>query len=183
MVAQRTPQVGGRESFSAVYRRWRDLVRLEALSVTGSEADADDVTQLVFLRLWDSGRWHQIRDPASYFRGAARREALRIRAQGDRFADLPELVDPSMGPLDRAIRGEADRAVRMAIAALPTRCRRVMTLTVLHGLTASEVAEECGSSIGGVEKQRTRGWRLIRSWFEARGGAEVWVSTLGDGGG
>lgn len=183
MVAARTPQDDFRGGFTALYRRWRDVVRLEALSVTESEADADDVVQLVFLRLWDSGRWQDIRQAASYFRGAARREALRVRARAKRRSDMPELVDPSMGPLQRASKGEVNQAIREAIAALPPQCRSVMTLTVIGGLTAQEVAEECGSNTKAVRKQRTRGWRLLRSWFDAHGGADVWLSTIEDGGG
>ncbi|WP_405283532.1 RNA polymerase sigma factor [Gaopeijia maritima] len=154
----------------------------EAFFVCGSEPDAEDVVQLVFLRLWESKTWTDIRNPRSYLRGAGRREARRL---GQGPVGLPEgwdVADPADGPFRRVAAAERRLVVSEALRSLPPRCRRVMTLTILRGYSAAEIATECHIGVGAVEKQRSRGWERLREWFDARGAPSVWLSTLGDGG-
>ncbi len=183
MAAERSAEAPTVESFATLYRTWRDFVKREASFVCRNDADADDVVQIVFLRLWDSRSWRTIRHPRSYFRGAARREAHRMGVGAERLPDAMEIADPSNGPFRRAVASEARIAMLEALEALPPRCGEVMTLTIRHGYSAAEVAAECDMSVGAVRKQRTRGGRLLQQWFEARGGAMVWLSTFQDGGG
>lgn len=81
------------------------------------------------------------------------------------------------------VEAERRRATVEAIATLPKKCSRVMTLTILFGYSASEVAEAIGVSRGAVEKQRARGWRRLRERFNPDSGKPDRVSILGDGGG
>ncbi|WP_405286942.1 RNA polymerase sigma factor [Gaopeijia maritima] len=104
------PQAG---SFAAFYREWRDFVMCEAFFVCGSEPDAEDVVQLVFLRLWESKTWTDIRNPRSYLRGAGRREARRL---GQGPVGLPEgwdVADPAGRPIPARRRcGKAPSGLR-----------------------------------------------------------------------
>lgn len=163
-------------SFTALYRTWRHLVRQEAFFACGSEADANDVVQVVFLHLWESGSWAEIRHPRAYFKGAARREARRI---GTRMEPIPadlEIADPAPGPLRRVIAGQERTLLLDALAALPSPCREVLTLSILRGYSAANVAAECGIVVRTVFRHRDKGKQLLRSWFEARGGAPGWLA-------
>src|SRR5690606_11214961 len=83
------------------------------------------------------------------------------------------LVDPSPDPLEQAVASEACDTMVEALAALPPRCAEVMSLTVLELCSITEIAAALDISSGAVGKQRTRGWRKMRQWFDARGGAPV----------
>ena len=167
------------ESFTSLYRRWRNVVKREASYLCSCDADAEDVVQIVFLRLWESRSWHVVRHPDAYFQTAARREALRMNlVRRTVRIDEVQILDPSRGPLELAVTNEAQAVIREAIETLPPRCAEVMTLTILTLCSARQIAEQLDVSVGAVGKQRTRGWHLLRQWFDARGGAEVWISSF-----
>lgn len=183
MAAERRVQQPTADSFAAFYREWRDFVRREAFFLCGSEADVEDVVQTVFLHLWECRRWSVIQHPRAYLRGAIRREAFGVLPSFDPLPDDFEIVDPSRGPFQQAVAGEARVVMVQALGVLPPQCAVVMRHTFLDGLSASEIAALLGVGTKAVRKQRARGRRLLKAWFEGRGGASVWVSTFGDGGG
>ncbi len=170
-------------AFTALCQEWRAAVVQHALAVLGDHDAAEDVAQVVFTRLWVSGRWRQIEHRLTYFRNAAGHEARRLRARWRRLALLFELPDPKVNPLASVWGREVRQALSLALASLPPRCRDVMDLSLCHGWTRREIADQLGISVSGVEKQRTRGRKLLRQWFEARGGTAAWgVSSSEDGG-
>ena len=52
---------GSKDAFQAVYLQWRKPVYLLLLKLTGSKADAEDISQDVFVKLWEN---HEKIDPA-----------------------------------------------------------------------------------------------------------------------
>jgi RNA polymerase sigma factor (sigma-70 family) len=176
--------VSDQAAFTALCQEWWAAVVQDALAVLGDRDAAEDVAQIVFTRLWVSGRWRQIEHASTYFTRAAGHEAHRLRARWRRLGECFETPDPKVNPLTTAWRGEVRQAFTPALASLPPRCRRVMNLSLCHGWTRREIADHLEISVNGVEKQRTRGLKLLRQWFEARGRTTAWgVSSLEDVGG
>ena len=60
-----------------------------------------------------------------------------------------------------------------AVRVLPDRCRQVITLRLLYGLSHKEIATELGISEHTVKAQLAKGMRRCADYFEERG-----VSTL-----
>lgn len=118
------------------------MVFRTAYRITGNAADAEDVLQVVFLRLLRRGpEADRMENAESYLRRAAINAALDvIRArQADRTVeltiDLPQEETP-----------ELRRALSRALGKLAPRSAQVFTLRFLEGFTNREIADMLGIS-------------------------------------
>ena len=153
-------------TFSRIYDEHARSVYGAALRILGDPAQAQDVAQDVFLRLWRAPRRFDASrgDLGSYLRLMARSRALdlyRERQAASRARDRLELV-AAQGearvddrPLAAAER-EADRsAVLEALRRLPDAQREALVLAYWGGLTADEIARRVGVPLG-TAKSRIR---------------------------
>ena len=120
-----------------------------------------------------------IRHPRAFLFTAARNVALEWRRR-ERWIcreDMAELALPSVLEVEPSayeeLRAHEELIVlARAIAALPKRCREVLTLRKLCGLSQKQIARRLGISENTVEKQTANGVRLCADFFDAeRGGA------------
>ena len=143
---------GDRRAFDDLVRHYQRPIYHLAYRYLRSEADAKDLTQRTFLKVY--GALPRFRAEAS-FRTWIYRIAinlclneLRDRKRGE-SSDRPELIDQALSPppdtesLDAKARGEW---LRRAIASLPPKQRMVLELRIYDELPFREVAELVGSS-------------------------------------
>jgi RNA polymerase sigma-70 factor (ECF subfamily) len=147
--------------------RWNRLVRL-ARSIAG-DVDAEDVAQEACLACWR--KLSQLADPArfdswlmrSVFRCAVRRARWqRLRAALVRSAPLFATSDAGRRTPDVAA---SDILVWQVLSRLPPRQRAVVHLTVIEGMTDSEIAHALGIRAGSVRAHRRRARQVIESWW------------------
>jgi RNA polymerase sigma-70 factor (ECF subfamily) len=156
--------------FQPVYRLvWR---------MTNGAADAEDVAQEAFLKLWRNPA--QVREAAA-LKGWLMRVAANAvidRSRKPRAAvldEVPEVADPQArpdAPLDRA---EAARRVDRCIAGLPERQRLALSLVYFEGLSNIEAAAVLEVSVDALESLLARARRglkdsLSSQWRELLGG-------------
>ncbi|MBI0475585.1 RNA polymerase sigma factor [Sphingomonas sp. MA1305] len=128
------------------------LLRL-ARRIVRTMAAAEDVTQSLWLRIQQVDRSVRIADPRAYLitltrhlafdqrRAEQRRQALLASdTDGQEIADAAPPADRIL--LDR----ERLEAVRAALRDLSPRCREILYLRRIEGLTASEIAARLGIS-------------------------------------
>jgi RNA polymerase sigma factor (sigma-70 family) len=138
---------GDDDALAEVYDRWAALVHTVAARVTGDRAAAEDVTQEVFVQLWQRPERF---DPArgtmrTWLCLLSRRRALdwvRRRSHEHRRATLepPALDQPGV---DEAVTWLAEaKAVREAVAALPEPHRVAVRLAYYQGRTYRQVAQD-----------------------------------------
>jgi RNA polymerase sigma-70 factor (ECF subfamily) len=146
--------------------------------MTGGAADAEDLAQEAFLRLWKNPS--QIREGAA-LKGWLMRVASNAvidrgrRPRGDALEDAPEIADPQArpdAPLDRA---EAARLVDGRIAALPARQREALSLVYFEGMTNIEAAAVMEVSVDALESLLARARRSLKEslspeWRDLLGG-------------
>ncbi len=145
-----------------------------AYRLTGNRADAEDITQEVFVRA--------LRSSAPAGRGGAtgRAEGWLNRVTTNLFLDLVrrrrrsadtlldhrragwEPVDAAADPGSVALRDELDDDVEAALASLPPTYREAVVLYDVHGLRCAEIAELVGIKPGTVRTRIHRGRRLLR---------------------
>src|SRR5947209_9588356 len=80
--------------FDRVFRAYHGLVFRTAYRITGNAADAEDVSQIVFLRLFRRGDHGEVvENEESYLRRPAINAALDVlrSRHGDRTVELPDL--------------------------------------------------------------------------------------------
>ena len=155
-----------------IFRAHQVCVLKAAYRVTGSMADAEDVSQSVFLRLargtFDSGR---ISNMESYLRRSAVNAALDlIRSRGDRETVPVETAherqsNSSVSPERAASSLEIIHWLRQRLAKLNPRAAEMFALRYLEGLDNPEIARTMGTSqaVVAVTLHRTRA-RLKKSF-------------------
>lgn len=136
---QRTA-AGDREVLAQLYRRTRSAVYALVLSYLKNHHDAQDVTQDVFVRVWDSAAQYRPQgSPMGWLLTVARNLALMQLRQRGRTEELDDGewdAIPAPAELD-----PADRALLQdALAALEDRERQVVLLHAVSGLKHREIA-------------------------------------------
>ncbi|OLP57029.1 RNA polymerase sigma-70 factor [Rhizobium rhizosphaerae] len=143
----------------------RKLPRFLALAVRmlGDRAEAEDVAQETFLRIWrHAGRF---RAREARFDSWAHRIALNLcydrlrRRREEPMAEPPEQADPAPLP-DADEEGEA-RQVERALQALAPRQREAIVLVYYQDMTNRQAAELMGLSIEALESLLSRGRRAL----------------------
>ena len=135
-----------RAAFAELYERHYEAVFRAALRVTGNPADAEDVLQTVFLRVFSGGEAAEAaRRPAAYFRRAAVNAAVDVLR---RRVVLPGTVYDDEAP-HAAVETPLllKERLRRAVATLDTDDATLFLLRYVEGLSNEELA-----GIFGLEK-------------------------------
>jgi RNA polymerase sigma-70 factor (ECF subfamily) len=136
-----------------------------ARRITGSDADAEDIVQDAFLRVWvNAPRWRARAAFRTWFYRIVVNLCLNRRRRVP-FAALVEAgdpPDPSPDAAARMEREEADRLVTAAVAELPERQRLVIMLTYQENLSNADAAVILDTSVSGVEALLVRARRALR---------------------
>jgi RNA polymerase sigma-70 factor (ECF subfamily) len=131
--------------FDRVFRAYHGLVFRTAYRITGNAADAEDVSQTVFLRLYRRGdHGEALENEESYLRRAAINAALDvIRArQADREVELTDLpAEPAQND-PRELR----QALGRALAQLKPRSAEIFAMRFLEGFSNPQIARMLGIS-------------------------------------
>ena len=133
-----------------------------------NRADIRDIRQEVYVRVYEAAGRARPLAPKSFLFATARNlmadrvrreRVVRIEARGELDA-LNVLVD-EISPERRASARQELARLAHAFDLLPLRCRNVMWLTKVENLTQREVARRLGVNAKAVEKQVSRGVRLL----------------------
>lgn len=165
-------RAGGPQALRETYDRYGGAVYHLAVSLLASAADAEDVTQSVFVAAWQ-GR--QTFDPdrgtlLSWLIGIARRKAvdqLRERGRQDQAAEAARTVLAAEPVEARGADQVVDRLlVADEMGRLPTEQRRVLALAFYDDLTHQQIAAVTGMPLGTVKSHLRRGLRRLRERWE-----------------
>lgn len=146
----------------------RHLPRMTALArrMLGDSAEAEDVAQDVFMKVWtQAARWQP---GAAKFETWLHRVAInacydRLRKRrGVPLEEAGERIDPAPDPEQTLARSETAREVDAALQTLPERQRAAITLCHYQGLTNIEAAAALEVSIEALESLLSRGRRALK---------------------
>ena len=137
---------GDVRAFEALVRRYQRRIYQLALRMTASTADAEDITQEVFLTAWR--RLPELREDAAVvgwlYRAATNRCLNLLRARRP-TTEIDESTAPSTRPGDDPARGAQNAVQGAALAAaldeLPAAQRAVWLLREVHGRSYDEIAQ------------------------------------------
>jgi RNA polymerase sigma-70 factor (ECF subfamily) len=164
---------GDRSAFDRLSRRHLDRAYGVALRMTGSRADADDVVQDVFLRLWqrpDAWRPGQALFSTWLYRVVVNRCLdLKRRPKGADLDSVEEPQDPDANAEDSLLDAERSRALDSAVNQLPERQRAAIVLTYTAGLRNAEAASAMDISVKAFEALLVRAKRELRDYLAGQG--------------
>jgi RNA polymerase sigma-70 factor (ECF subfamily) len=126
--------------------------------------DVDDVIQESYARVLAAVAKREIRSPKAFFFATARNLAVE-HFRRERIANVESLggmdelsvLDDGETVIDAVVRHQEIELMTAAIQSLPKRCRQVMTLRNVYGLSQKDIAEQLGISVRTVEAQVTIG--------------------------
>jgi RNA polymerase sigma-70 factor (ECF subfamily) len=158
------------DSFVLVVRERETQVLRTAYRILGNWADAEDVTQDVFLRL----HRHGLRFANESALGAwIYRVTVNLCIDRSRTAkpagDMPEAASGDISAEAALIREQQKQRLMSALAALPVRERTAVVLREIEELSTAEVAAALGTTEGTVRSQVANAMsklRQILGWRE-----------------
>jgi RNA polymerase sigma factor (sigma-70 family) len=168
---------GDQDAWNALVDRFASTVWAVARGHRLNSADAADVFQTTWLRLFEHlGRIQQPERVGAWLATTARRECLRlIRISGREVAsggDFEAIVDPmtSRSPDRQVVDAERDRIVSDLIEQLPTRSQLLLRLLSSDSpLSYKEVSEGLSMPIGSIGPTRARALEQLRRLAEGAG--------------
>jgi RNA polymerase sigma-70 factor (ECF subfamily) len=168
---------GDQEAFADLVARYRSRVFNLARALTANDADADDLAQDVFVRVFkglggfrgDSAfRTWLYRVALNVIRSHLRRPSLFAVLRRPDAVDETRPVDPLdevADPEDVETRVVQRDAIDRALGRLVPNLRVAVTLRDIEGLDYREIADVLGVPIGTVMSRIARGREKLRPWL------------------
>ena len=164
-------QAGNGDAFAVLFDRYHRLVLVTALKIVRDVAEAEEVTQSVFLEIYRAARQF---DPArgnlkvwllqfAYHRSINRRNYLALRQFYDRGDIQEALAWECSGAiaLQPAVQ-ETARLAEEALGILNESQRKTIQMVFFEGMTLKEVAEQTSESLSNVRNHYYRGLDRLR---------------------
>lgn len=152
--------VGGNlDAFNELVLRYQGRAGKTAYRFLGDSMEAEDVAQETFLKILEAAQRYR---PTAAFRTYFYRVLTRLcvdRTRKKRLTsidDIPEVVDPSLGPTENLIDKERQAQIRNALDTLPYKQKAAMILRHYEGLSYAEIALILDISPKAVERLISR---------------------------
>ena|SRR5690606_23989384 len=164
---------GDAHAFRVLVARHADRTLATAWRLSGNKADAEDLAQEAFLKVWRSAAsfqperarfttWlHRLVVNAGVDRWRRRRPTVELEAAND-------VADPAPDGYAMAAAAEDSAAVSAALARLPERQRMAVALCYYEGMSNAEAAAALGVPVGALEALLVRARRRLRELLEPR---------------
>jgi RNA polymerase sigma-70 factor (ECF subfamily) len=166
------------EALSELYDRYSRLVYSLALHTLGDSITAEEVTQDVFLRVWEKAGTYRSEQAkvstwlVSITRNRSidmlRKRGIRPEGHSIGWEDQNDSSFPatnSRTPEEIAVQSIQSQQVREAIARLPADQQRVLALAFFTGLSHSEIANQLGEPLGTVKTRIRMAMQKLRGWL------------------
>jgi RNA polymerase sigma-70 factor (ECF subfamily) len=157
---------GDTTAFGVLYERYHHTIWRYVRHRVDDTAEADDLTEVVFLKAWEAVAHYQLRDvpfDAWLYRIAHNVVVNRHRLHREMLpleGQVAALVEDD--PEKQVARNESAEAVQQALAQLPPLYREVLTLRFVRGLSHAETARALRRSNDAVRVLQHRALSALR---------------------
>jgi len=157
-----------------LYHRYGKLVFSLALHIVGDSASAEEITQDVFLRVWQKSRQYDVRraQVSTWITGIARNrsiDALRHRQIRPDFHAIawdgvpPAMLQDETSPETQTMLDMRRQDIVTALRQLPEPQREVLFLAYFYGFTQQEISEHLKQPLGTVKSRIRLGMQKLRT--------------------
>lgn len=162
------------DALGIIYHRYASMVYTLAFMILTNAEEAEDLTQEVFVNLWQRQQYDPNRGSlGSYLATYTRSRALdRLRVRSNRLRILrqfQQMIQPrskSKNPLDEVFQQERAQQVRMALDQLPDAERQVLEIAYFEGYSQSQIADRLGIPLGTVKTRSRQGLIRLRKLLD-----------------
>lgn len=161
-------------ALGCLYDRYGSVVYGVALKVLQSQPEAEDLTQEIFLSLWQRPV-----DPAKhghlmrYLIAMTRSRAIdKLRGKSrtlnlvQRWGQNVTAAPPAPTPVEQAVFNERSQQVRQALTQLSDQQRQVIELAYDAGLSQSEIAQQLDKPLGSVKTWTRQGLLKLKQLLQ-----------------
>ena len=177
--------------FERAYKIYRRRVYTKCLHMVGNEAEAEDLTQEVFLQLFR--KMDSFRGESTFgtwlYRVAVNVVLMRLRRKSINTSSLDEVVEVRegvfsleqvLGAPDRALTTAIDRLhLERAVAQMPAGYKQVFLLHYVEGYGHREIARILGLSIGTSKSQLYKARTRLRQLLSGGAAKRVRPGVIG----
>jgi len=141
-----------------------------------SISDAENLVQEAVSRVWRVCAQKPVASPRALLFATAhnlavdhvrRERVVRLEAV-DSLGELPA-IEESPGPAEATAQHQELELLMQAVQSLPDRCRQVLTLRKIYGLSQKQIAAQLGIAEHTVEAQVANGMRRVADFLARRG--------------
>ena len=144
--------------------------------MTGSSADAEDLAQETFLRLWRKAHTYQPGRvlPGTWLHTIAHRLCIDHFRRNGRISteEPPEQADQESDPARRHDAAEQLRRLEAAVARLPDNQRSAILLCQVQGFSNAQAATILGIGLRALESLLARARRNLKTAIDEDGAGE-----------
>lgn len=160
---------GDQTAMEIIYKKHWEQVFDSAYKRVGSEDIAQDITQDIFISLWEKRETIEIRESlAAYLQGSVKYRVInyfKANFTKDRYTeDLLSLMGniSTLHPTNNLSVKEIHKELDQAIAELPERMRLIFSMSRKQEKSNDEISSELNLSIQTVKNQLTAALKIIR---------------------
>lgn len=161
----RACQRGDIEAFEQIFRVYRNPVFRLAYRFTGNRDDAEDLTQEIFLKVFENiGSFRYESSFATWLYRIAVNTCMNFQRDKKPAESLGVTDDlgSSVSPEAICERGELQRKIEAEIASLPSPLKIAFLLVVVEGMTYREASEILGLSVDALRMRVSRARQILR---------------------
>lgn len=173
-------QAGNTDAFAVIFKRYHRLVHVTALHILRDAAEAEDLTQSVFLEIYrKAGQFEPARGTLkvwllqyAYSRSTNRRNYLLVRHLYNK-AEVSAIDEAaSFWSPGRLQTQETTRLATEALESLPDAQRQTIEMFFFEGLDFKEIAQRRNEKFSNVRHHYYRGLQRLRLYLEGDSQAE-----------
>ena len=165
---------GDTSALAVLYDRYSSMVYTLALKMLSNPAEAEDLTQEVFVNFWQRQQYDPDRGSmGSYLATYTRSRCLdRLRVSSgratilQRFQRISQASSRSPNPFDHATQQEQQQQLRAALDQLPPTEREVLEIAYFQGFSQSEISTQLGIPLGTVKSRCRQGLLRLRDLLQ-----------------
>ena len=173
-------QSGNADAFAVIFKRYHRLVHVTALRILRDAAEAEDLTQSVFLEFYrNAGQFDSARGTLrvwllqyAYSRSTNRRNYLLVRRLYNK-ADVSAIDEAaSLWAPGHLQTQESSRLAAEALEFLPEPQRQTIEMFFFQGLDFQEIARRRNEKFSNVRHHYYRGLQSLRSYLKSESRAK-----------
>ncbi|MGJ3245302.1 MAG: sigma-70 family RNA polymerase sigma factor [Elainellaceae cyanobacterium] len=164
-------KAGQTDALSTIYDRYANLVFKVALRILNNRDEAEDVTQEIFLKIWNRANLYEPNRGSfsNFLVTMARSRAIdKLRSRGSKFRFLQRwqaVIVHTVShetPLESISIEERSQFVHSALRTLSDNERQILEISYYEGLSYSAIAEQLNLPLGTVKSRARTGLRKLR---------------------
>jgi RNA polymerase sigma-70 factor, ECF subfamily len=163
-------RTGHNQALGILYDRYNRLVYSLALRILTNPQEAEDLTQEIFLTLWQRNTYNPVRGSLTSFLGTLTRSRAidKLRSRNvlsrlvQRWGQIVKTESPVPSPIEAADLDQRSHLVQAALLELPEQQRQVLELSYYGGLSQSEIAKQLNIPLGTIKTWSRQGLLKLR---------------------